>query len=66
VLRIEDRGLADRMRAFVSEHIPASQEVTPELYREWATWWNRLRWNLSWFVTSVLDYTVSRNINLGL
>jgi cardiolipin synthase len=40
--------------------------VTPEVYREWATWWNRVRWNLSWFVTSVLDYTVSRNINLGL
>jgi cardiolipin synthase len=66
VLRIEDRALADRMRQFVAEHFPASREVTPELYREWATFWNRLRWNLSWFVTSVLDYTVSRNINLGL
>lgn len=66
VLRIEDRALADRMRQFVAEHLAASQEVTPELYRQWATFWNRLRWNLSWFVTSVLDYTVSRNINLGL
>jgi cardiolipin synthase len=66
VMRIEDQALADRMRQFVTEHIPASEEVTMELFRERATFWNRLRWNLSWFVTSVLDYTVSRNINLGL
>ncbi len=66
VVRIEDRGLAERLRAFVAEHEPASLEVTPELYREWATPWNRLRWWLSWFLTSVVDYSVSRNINLGL
>jgi cardiolipin synthase len=66
VVRIEDRALAERMRQFVAEHIPASEEVTPELYREWATPWNRLRWGLSWFLTSVVDYSVSRNINLGL
>ena len=66
VVRIEDRALAERMREFVAEHIPASEEITAEVYRERATLWNRLRWNLSWFITSVLDYTVSRNINLGL
>jgi len=66
VVRIEDRGLADRLRSFVAEHEPASLEVTPEIYREWATPMNRLRWWLSWFVTSVVDYTVSRNVNLGL
>jgi cardiolipin synthase len=66
VVRIEDAALAERMRQFVAEHIPASEEVTPELYREWATPWNRVRWWLSWFLTSVVDYSVSRNINLGL
>jgi cardiolipin synthase len=66
VIRIEDHALAERMREFVAEHFPASQEVTPELYREWATPWNRVRWWLSWFITSVLDYSVSRHINLGL
>jgi cardiolipin synthase len=66
VVRIEDAALAERMRAFVAEHIPASQEVTPALYREWATPWRRFRWWLSWFLTSVVDYSVSRNINLGL
>jgi cardiolipin synthase len=66
VVRIEDRALADRMRAFVAEHIPASLEVTPALYREWATPWKRLRWSLSWFLVTVVDYTVSRKLNLGL
>ena len=66
VVRIEDRALADRMREFVAEHIPASLEVTPALYREWSTPWNRLRWWLSWFLVTVVDYTVSRKLNLGL
>jgi cardiolipin synthase len=66
VIRIEDAALAERMRRFVAEHVPASLEVTPELYRRWATPWNRLRWWLSWFLTSVVDYSVARNVNLGL
>lgn len=66
VVRIEDRALAERMRAFVAEHIPASREVTPALYRKWSTPWNRLRWWLSWFLVTVVDYTVSRKLNLGL
>jgi cardiolipin synthase len=66
VVRIEDRALADRMREFVAEHEPAPLEVTPTLYREWSTPWNRLRWWLSWFLVTVVDYTVSRKLNLGL
>jgi cardiolipin synthase len=66
MVRIEDRALAERMREFVTEHIPASLEVTPEVYRGWATPLNRVRWWLSWFLTSVVDYSVSRNVNLGL
>ncbi len=66
VVAIEDRALAERMRAFVEAHLPASLEVTPELYRQWATPWNRFRWWASWFLVSVVDYTVSRRLNLGL
>jgi cardiolipin synthase len=66
VVAIEDKALADRMRGFVAAHLPASLEVTPEVYRQWATPWNRLRWRASWFLVSVVDYTVSRRLNLGL
>lgn len=66
MLRIEDRALADRMRAFVDQHLPASLEITREVHRARRTPLNRLRWTLSWFLVTVVDYTVSRRLNLGL
>lgn len=66
MLRIEDAALAERMRAFIALHLPASTAITPTLHRRRATLWNRVRWNLSWFLVSVIDYTVSRRLNLGL
>jgi cardiolipin synthase len=66
VVKIEDKALAERMRAFVAGHETASVDVTPATYRQWATPLNRVRWWLSWFLVSVVDYTVSRRLNLGL
>ena len=66
VLRIEDKALADRMREFVTDHIAASERITPEKHRKRATLWNRIRWNLGWMLVSVVDYTISRRLNLGL
>ena len=66
VLRIEDAGLAGRLREYFAHHLPAAEEITPELYAERRTLLNRLRWRLSWFLVSVVDYTVSRKLNLGL
>lgn len=66
MVRIEDAALAERMREFVTQHLPASLPITPALHRKRLTVWNRLRWTLSWFLVSVVDYTVSRRTNLGL
>ena len=66
VLRIEDAALAERMRGYIADHFPASLEVTAALHRRRGTVWNHLRWTLSWFLVAVLDYTVSRRLNLGL
>ncbi len=66
MLRIDDAALADRMREFVGQHLPASEAITPELHKERSTVWNRLRWRLSWFLVAVMDYTVTRRLNLGL
>jgi cardiolipin synthase len=66
VLRIEDAAFADTMRGFVAQHLPGSVAITPELHHSRASRWNRLRWWTSWFLVSVLDYTVSRKLNLGL
>ena len=66
MLRIEDAALADRMRAFVEWQMKGARKITPQLHAERATVWNRFRWGLSWLLVSVLDYTVSRRLNLGL
>ncbi|WP_183030019.1 phospholipase D-like domain-containing protein [Altericroceibacterium spongiae] len=65
VLRIEDAALADRMRALIGQHVSASREVTPDLYQKHASPLNRLRWWVSWFLVTVVDYTVSRRLNFG-
>ncbi|WP_237392264.1 phospholipase D-like domain-containing protein [Aurantiacibacter rhizosphaerae] len=66
VLRIEDAELAERMRGFIHDHLPASEQVTPELHARRATPWTKAKWWASWFLVSVVDYTVSRKLNLGL
>ena len=65
MLRIEDAELAETMRDFVTQHIEASERITMEKHRERATLWNRLRWWAGWVLVSVVDYTVSRRLNLG-
>lgn len=66
VLRIEDAALADRMRQFVTEYIGVSERITIPLHKQRGTLWNRIRWNLSWLLVSVIDYTVTRRLNLGI
>jgi cardiolipin synthase len=66
MLQVNDADLAERMRDFISHHIAASEEITPALHARRATPWNRLRWWLGWTLVSVVDYTVTRRLNLGL
>ncbi|MEX0342326.1 MAG: phosphatidylserine/phosphatidylglycerophosphate/cardiolipin synthase family protein [Erythrobacter sp.] len=66
MLRIDDAALAERMREFVSHQIAASQEITPEVHAQRRTLFNRVRWAAGWVLVSVLDYTVTRRLNLGI
>jgi cardiolipin synthase len=66
VLCIRDAALAERMRALIGDYLPACTHITPALHHARRGWWNRLRWRASWFLVSVVDYTVSRRLNLGL
>jgi cardiolipin synthase len=66
MLRIEDKGLADRMREFIAAHEDASNHITLAEHKRQAGLWNRIRWNVSWFLVTVMDYNVSRGLNLGL
>jgi cardiolipin synthase len=66
VLRIEDAALAKQLSQYFEHHLPAAEEITREIYAQRRTLLNRLRWRVSWFLVAVVDYTVSRRLNLGL
>jgi cardiolipin synthase len=66
VLMIEDAALADTVREFIAGHLPWCEEITRAVHKRRATIWNRARWWTSWFLVSVVDYSVSRRLNLGL
>ena len=65
MLRIEDKDFAERMRQFIAHHREYSEPITLEWHRKQAGVINRVRWVLSWFLVGVVDYTVTRRLNLG-
>lgn len=66
VLRIDDAALADRMRSFADHYLAAGEEITPQVHRAQGGWFTRLRWLASWLLVAVIDYSVTRKLNLGL
>lgn len=66
MLKVEDKGFADQMRAYVDGEIADSQKITVALHRERATPWRRFKWWLSHWLVTTVDYTVTRRVNFGL
>jgi cardiolipin synthase len=65
MLRVDDAGFASQMRAYFEGEVADSQHITPQLHRQRATLWRRIKWTLShWLVTSI-DYTVTRRLNFS-
>lgn len=65
MLRVEDAGFAAQMRAYFEQELAKCQEITPALHRKRAHWWRRLKWALSNFLVTAVDYTVTRRLNFG-
>ncbi|MGE0774053.1 MAG: phosphatidylserine/phosphatidylglycerophosphate/cardiolipin synthase family protein [Sphingomonadaceae bacterium] len=66
MLRIEDKGFADHMRAYAENERVLAQAITPALHRRRrARWFARLRWSIAYFLVGVLDNSVSRRLNFG-
>jgi cardiolipin synthase len=65
MLRIQDAGFAAQMRAYFEQELAKCQEITPALHRKRAHWWRRLKWALSNFLVTAVDYTVTRRLNFG-
>jgi cardiolipin synthase len=65
MLRIEDNGFAEQMRGYFERQLADAQEITPDLHRQRASWWKRLKWTCSHFLVTAVDYTVTRRLNFG-
>lgn len=65
MFRIEDAGLAARMREFIDGLQDASVHVTYDLHKQRSNPWTQLQWRMGWFLVTTLDYTVTRSLNAG-
>ena len=59
MVRVEDAGLAAKLREMVNHMEAASKPITSEWYAREATWFNRVRWRLAYWM-SLADYRVSK------
>ncbi len=64
MLRIDDAAFAAHVRAYVDAEVARSLEVTRELHRARTGFWTRLMQAAVYFVVGVLDYRVTRSLNI--
>ena len=62
MLRVEDPDFAMLMRSYFEHEIGDSKEITAAVHRQRASWIQRLRWRLGWFLVTTLDYSLARGL----
>jgi len=63
MLRIDDAGFAERMRAYFDGEVADSRQITRAVYRQHAGLWRRIKWAVSHWLVTAVDYTVTRRLN---
>ncbi|WP_022684147.1 phospholipase D-like domain-containing protein [Sphingobium bisphenolivorans] len=63
MLRVEDAGFADAMRAFIDRRIRDSRQITLDRYRRQRGLLTLFKQWVSYLLVGVLDYTVTRRLN---
>ena len=63
MLRIDDAGFASQMRRYFDHEVADSEQITIELHRKRATLLRRLKWTISYWLVTALDYTVTKRLN---
>lgn len=64
MLRIKDAGFADAMRAYFDRELADCRAITPRLHKRRASLWRRMKWAISHFMVNIMDYSVTRRLNL--
>ena len=65
MIRIEDKGFAAMMRSYFDRELQDCERITAEGHKKRANLWRRLKWALSYFLVTSMDYTVSRRLNFA-
>jgi cardiolipin synthase len=65
VLRIDDAGFAKKMRGYFDRELKDSEHITPAVHRQRANLLRRLKWTLSYWLVTSMDYTVTRRLNFA-
>ena len=63
VLRVDDADFASAMRSYFEHELHRCEHITPALHRRRATLWRRLKWTVSYWLVTSMDYTVTRRLN---
>ena len=62
MVRVDDAKLAEYLRLLIIQREQNSEQQTEALHKKRASWINRLRWTISYFLVNTLDYSVGRRI----
>ena len=65
MLRIQDAGFADAMRGYFEGELKDCKAITPQVHKQRASLWRRLKWAVSHFLVNIMDYSVTRRLNLS-
>ena len=65
VLRIDDAAFAKKMRGYFDRELKDSEHITPTVHRQRAHLLRRIKWTLSYWMVTSMDYTVTRRLNFA-
>jgi cardiolipin synthase len=65
MLRIDDAGFAAQLRQYFEGELVDSLRITPAIHRARAGWLQRLKWTISHWLVTAVDYTVTRRLNFS-
>ena len=65
MLRVDHPEFTSLMRLYFEGELDDSLAITSEAWEKRCTLLNRLKWGLSFFLVTAVDYTVTRRLNFG-
>lgn len=65
MLRVDDAEFTSLMRLYFEGELDDSLKITREAWDKRLTFVNRVKWALSFFLVTAVDYTVTRRLNFG-